>query len=155
MTIIFLKLLQATKLMLVLKYLCTSKQEKQYVVCCVLCYVCACACVCACVRACVCVCVCRQGDTIDAFHLCLQQLAITYEFDDKEAEIKSQIIHGCLSKALCEAIFSKELLDRARASELSVAFPRIYYMIIIWNHNCSISCVIRTVQFIYLIEMIL
>ena len=42
-----------------------------------------------------CVCVCRQGETVDAFHLCLQQLVITYEFDDKDAEIKSQIIHGC------------------------------------------------------------
>ena len=66
----------------------------------------------------------RQGETVDSFHLRLQQLAKTCDFKEKYAEIKSQIIRGCLSsrlrrKALREEISLKELLDHARASELS------------------------------------
>ena len=66
----------------------------------------------------------RQGETVDAFHLRLQQLAKTCDFKEKDAEIKSQIICGCLSsrlrrKALREEISLKELLNHARASELS------------------------------------
>ena len=66
----------------------------------------------------------RQCETVDAFHLRLQQLAKTCVFKEKDAEIKSQIIRGCLSsrlrrKALREEISLKELLDHARASELS------------------------------------
>ena len=54
----------------------------------------------------------------------LQQLAKSCEFHNKDDEIKSQIIRGCLSTRLRRRVLRqettlKELLDHARAAELA------------------------------------
>ena len=64
------------------------------------------------------------GETVDSYHMRLQQLAKSCEFHNKDDEIKSQIIRGCLStrlrrRALRQETTLKELLDHARAAELA------------------------------------
>ena len=64
------------------------------------------------------------GETVDSYHMRLQQLAKSCEFHNKDDEIKSQIIRGCLSTRLCRRALRqettlKELLDHARAAELA------------------------------------
>ena len=64
-------------------------------------------------------------ETMDAFHTRLRHLAEHCEFDDKDREMKSQIIQGCESsrlrrKALREPDLSlQNIIDSARAMEIS------------------------------------
>ena len=64
------------------------------------------------------------GETMDAFHKRLQRMAKSCSFHDKNAEVKSQIIKGCLStrirrRALRETLSLKDLLDTAHSYELA------------------------------------
>ena len=43
----------------------------------------------------------QHSETVADFATLLQQLVTTYEFHDKDSEVKSQIIHGCTSSKLC------------------------------------------------------
>lgn len=67
----------------------------------------------------------KTGETIDAFHTRLRQLATTCEFSNPEREIKSQIILTCSSSRLRRralrdsSLTLKQLLDLARAFETS------------------------------------
>ncbi len=67
----------------------------------------------------------KTGETIDAFHTRLRQLATTCEFSNPEREIKSQIILTCSSSRLRRralrdsSLTLKQLLDLARAFEMS------------------------------------
>ncbi|GAA6090226.1 uncharacterized protein K02A2.6-like [Tachysurus ichikawai] len=67
----------------------------------------------------------KPGETIDAFHTRLRQLATTCEFTNIDREIKSQIILTCTSsllrrRALRDSNLTlKQLLDFARAFETS------------------------------------
>ena len=68
----------------------------------------------------------QHGETIDAFHTRLRQLAQTCEFADIDKEVKAQIIIGCLSQrlrrqALRDKPSLKDLLTNARAQERSEA----------------------------------
>ncbi|XP_070579289.1 uncharacterized protein [Ptychodera flava] len=65
-----------------------------------------------------------KDENVDAYNTRLQQLAATCEFHDKEQEVKSQIIRGCLSarvrrRALREELSLTQLLDLARSFEVS------------------------------------
>ena len=64
------------------------------------------------------------GETLDAFDTRLQRMAKSCSFHDKNAEVKSQIIKGCLStrirrRALGETLSLKDLHDTARSYELA------------------------------------
>ena len=66
----------------------------------------------------------EKGETVDMFQTRLQKLAEHCEFHDKNQEIKSQIIRGCLSarlrrRALREEQTLQQLLDLARSLEVS------------------------------------
>lgn len=66
----------------------------------------------------------QSGESMDTFHMKLRQLAKYCEFHNTDDEIKSQIIHGCLStrlrrRALRDDQSLKSLLDLARAMELA------------------------------------
>jgi hypothetical protein len=66
----------------------------------------------------------QQQESIDAYHTRLRSLAALCEFHDKDSEILSQILQGCTSarlrrKALKENYNLKQVLDEARADELS------------------------------------
>ena len=66
----------------------------------------------------------NPGETMGAFHTRLQRMAKSCSFHDKNAEVKSQIIKGCLStrirrRALRETLSLKDLLDTARSYELA------------------------------------
>ena len=67
----------------------------------------------------------QTGENMDAFHPRLQQLSKNCEFENRDREIKSQIIQSCVSQRLCRKALKtsdmtlKQLLDEARAYESS------------------------------------
>lgn len=65
-----------------------------------------------------------KDEVVDTYHTRLQKLAQTCDFSDKNAEIKSQIIQGCISnklrrRALQEKQTLESILDIARSMELT------------------------------------
>ncbi len=67
------------------------------------------------------------GETIDAFHTRLQQMARNCNFPDKDREVKAQLTIGCSSTELRRKILEKptltldQVLNKARALEVAFA----------------------------------
>ena len=60
----------------------------------------------------------QVGETLDTYHSRLQQLATNFEYHDKDAEVKSQIISG----------FSPKRVRHQALQELKLTLPELHVL---------------------------